>query len=203
MMGPMEPTATTTTTSSPPAPEPDRVTDPVCGMRVNPLTAKGGSHTHARCTRRSCATRRELPDLRHGARAPHAPPSPDEDARRPRARRHDAALLDRAALTVPLFVLAMGEMIPGDPLGHLMSPRGCTLGRARARHAGGALGGVAVLRARRRRSKNRSLNMFTLIGLGVGVAYGYSVVADARPGSVPAAFRGHGGRSRCTSRPRR
>ena len=39
----------------------------------------------------------------------------------------------------------------------------------------------------------RRLNMFTLIALGTGVAYGYSVVAALMPGIFPASFRGpHG-----------
>ena len=37
------------------------------------------------------------------------------------------------------------------------------------------------------------LNMFTLIGLGVGTAYGYSVLAVAAPGVFPEGFRGSGG----------
>jgi Cu+-exporting ATPase len=41
---------------------------------------------------------------------------------------------------------------------------------------------------------NRSLNMFTLIALGVGVAWVYSVVAVFWPGIFPAALRGEEGR---------
>jgi Cu+-exporting ATPase len=37
--------------------------------------------------------------------------------------------------------------------------------------------------------RNRSLNMFTLIGLGVSVAYVYSAVATLAPGAFPASFR--------------
>ena len=39
----------------------------------------------------------------------------------------------------------------------------------------------------------RNLNMFTLIALGTGVAWVYSVVATVAPGIFPPAFRGHGG----------
>jgi Cu+-exporting ATPase len=41
---------------------------------------------------------------------------------------------------------------------------------------------------------NRSLNMFTLIALGVGVAWLFSVVATALPGIFPPSFRMHDGR---------
>ena len=39
----------------------------------------------------------------------------------------------------------------------------------------------------------RNLNMFTLIAMGTGVAWVYSVVATLAPGVFPAAFRGHDG----------
>src|ERR1700728_3534814 len=41
--------------------------------------------------------------------------------------------------------------------------------------------------------KSRNLNMFTLIALGVGVAWTYSVVATVAPNLFPAAFRGDHG----------
>jgi Cu+-exporting ATPase len=41
--------------------------------------------------------------------------------------------------------------------------------------------------------KNRRLNMFTLIALGTGVAYLYSLVAVLAPGLFPASFRAHDG----------
>ncbi len=40
---------------------------------------------------------------------------------------------------------------------------------------------------------NRSPNMFTLIAIGTGTAYLYSIVATVLPGIFPASFRGHGG----------
>jgi P-type Cu+ transporter len=39
----------------------------------------------------------------------------------------------------------------------------------------------------------RRLNMFTLIALGTGAAYAYSVLAVLAPGLFPESFRGHGG----------
>ncbi len=99
-----------------------------------------------------------------------------------------------AALTVPLFALAMGGMIPGDPIGHLVPARlhnGVELALATPVVLWGA--GPFFVRAWQS-LVNRHLNMFTLIGLGVGVAYGYSLVATLAPGLFPPAFRGHGGR---------
>ena len=99
-----------------------------------------------------------------------------------------------AALTVPLFALAMGAMLPGDPLGHLVSA-GLHNGIELALATPVVLWGAWPFFVRAWRSLvNRHLNMFTLIGLGVAVAYGYSVVATLAPGLFPPAFRGHGGR---------
>ena len=92
-------------------------------------------------------------------------------------------------LTVPLFILSMGEMIPGWPL-HGVLPA------ATAQWLQLALATPVVLWAgwpffvRGYRSvRTWNLNMFTLIALGVGVAFGYSVVATFAPGLFPDAFR--------------
>ena len=96
------------------------------------------------------------------------------------------------ALSVPLLVIAMGDMLAGGFLSHL-------LGRFRA-WTELALATPVVLWAgwpffvRGAQSvRNRSLNMFTLIALGVGVAYAYSLVAVLFPWIFPASFRTHGG----------
>ncbi len=93
-----------------------------------------------------------------------------------------------AILTIPLVVIAMGDVV-GLSFEWLASPR--TLGWFEL-----ALGTPVVLWGgwpffvRGWRSVvNRSLNMFTLIGLGTGVAYWYSVVATLAPGLFPASFR--------------
>ncbi|MDP3217275.1 MAG: heavy metal translocating P-type ATPase [Deltaproteobacteria bacterium] len=99
-----------------------------------------------------------------------------------------------AALTVPLFALAMGGMIPGDPIGHVV-PAHLHNGVELALATPVVLWGAWPFFVRAWRSLvNRHLNMFTLIGLGVAVAYGYSLVATLAPGLFPPAFRGHGGR---------
>ncbi len=99
-------------------------------------------------------------------------------------------------IAVPLaaatLVLAMGEMIPGDPLGRFLSPQlrlwlQLLFATPVAVWAAWPFYERAVASVR-----NRSLNMFTLIGLGVGVAYGYSLVAAFFPGLLPHTMR-HGG----------
>ncbi len=94
-----------------------------------------------------------------------------------------------AAFTLPLFAIAMGEMV------------GVTIlsGRTRVWTELALALPVCTWAAwpfyvRFAQSlKNRSLNMFTLIGLGVGVAFGYSLVAALAPHVFPPAFHNHDG----------
>ncbi|HEX6277400.1 MAG TPA: copper-translocating P-type ATPase [Polyangiaceae bacterium] len=97
------------------------------------------------------------------------------------------------ALSAPLFVLAMGDMLVGHAVSAALPPRLRTFIEL-------ALATPVCLWAafpfhERAVASLRSghLNMFTLIGLGVSVAFGFSVVATLAPGLFPAAFRGaHG-----------
>jgi Cu+-exporting ATPase len=97
------------------------------------------------------------------------------------------------ALAVPLVVIAISEVLPGDPVGHWLPMRARALVEL-AFATPVCLWAAWPFFVRAALSvKNRSLNMFTLIGLGVGVAYGYSVVAAVLPGIFPASFRGPSG----------
>ncbi len=101
----------------------------------------------------------------------------------------------RFRVAVPLaaatLALAMGEMIPGDPLGRLLSP-GTRLWLQLAFATPVATWAAWPFYQRAVASiRNRSLNMFTLIGLGVGVAFGYSLFATFLPGLLPHTMR-HG-----------
>ncbi len=98
-----------------------------------------------------------------------------------------------AALTVPLFAIAMGAMIPGDPIGHFV-PAHLHNQVELALATPVVLWGAWPFFVRAWNSVvHRHLNMFTLIGLGVAVAYGYSLVATLAPNLFPMALRGHGG----------
>jgi Cu+-exporting ATPase len=97
-----------------------------------------------------------------------------------------------ASLAAPLLVLAMSEMIPGDPLHAVRGSRAFAFVQL-ALATPVVLWGAAPFFARGWASLRTSLNMFTLIALGVGAAYGYSVVATLAPGLFPASFRGEGG----------
>jgi P-type Cu+ transporter len=96
-------------------------------------------------------------------------------------------------LGVPLLVFAMGDMLPGEPLRHLVPGRVAAwlqlvLATPVVLWAGWPFfvrGWASVV--------NRSLNMFTLIAIGTGMAYVYSVVGTVAPGLFPESFRTHGG----------
>jgi P-type Cu+ transporter len=93
------------------------------------------------------------------------------------------------ALTLPLVVVVMGEMVGLTLIG----------GRSRVWVELALALPVCTWAAwpfyeRFAQSlANKSLNMFTLIGLGVGVAFGYSLVAAIAPQIFPQAFRNHDG----------
>jgi len=98
-----------------------------------------------------------------------------------------------AALSVPLLVITMGDMLPGQPMSSLFGPRGRVwLEFALATPV--CLWSAWPFYERAVASVvHRSLNMFTLIGLGVSVAYGYSVVATLAPDLFPHDLRHMGG----------
>jgi len=93
------------------------------------------------------------------------------------------------AFTVPLVLIAMGDLLPGEPMSRLFSPSlrvwiELLLATPVCLWAAWPFYVRAVNSVR-----NRSLNMFTLIGLGVSVAFVYSLIAALLPGIFPAGFR--------------
>ncbi len=92
-------------------------------------------------------------------------------------------------LTAPLFVIAMGEYIPGRPLDGLFPGRALAWLELLLATPVVLWGGWPFFVRGWRSILNRSLNMFTLIGLGVAVAYAYSLVAALFPGIFPPSFR--------------
>src|SRR5207249_4842100 len=98
-----------------------------------------------------------------------------------------------AALTAPLVVAIMGEMISAEAFSSLFPP-GTRVFLELVLASPVCLWAAWPFYVRAIQSvKNRSLNMFTLIGLGVSVAYVYSVIAAVMPGIFPASFRAESG----------
>jgi len=88
-----------------------------------------------------------------------------------------------AAITLPLLVLAMGEMVGFTPFAPrvrawielvLAAPVVLWVGAPLFRRGWDSL-------------RNRSLNMFTLIAIGTGTAFAFSVVATLAPAAIPVA----------------
>jgi Cu+-exporting ATPase len=97
------------------------------------------------------------------------------------------------ALSVPIMMVAMSDMIPGRPLQRNISPHALNwLQLALATPVVLWAGGPFFQRGWNSIA-NRSLNMFTLIAIGVGTAFVYSVAATIFPDGFPQAFRDHSG----------
>jgi Cu+-exporting ATPase len=97
------------------------------------------------------------------------------------------------ALTVPVFLTAMSEMIPGQPLQHALSPRLWIWLQLVLATPVVLWGGWPFFKRGWASIVNRSLNMFTLIAMGTGTAFVFSVIAVFFPSLFPEAFRGHAG----------
>jgi Cu+-exporting ATPase len=98
-----------------------------------------------------------------------------------------------AALSLPLLLVAMSDMYPGQPLQHVVSPQILNWIQFALATPVVLWGGWPFLERGWHSIVNRSFNMFTLIAIGVGTAYVYSVVATLFPGVFPSSFYGHSG----------
>jgi Cu+-exporting ATPase len=215
--------------------------DPVCGMTVDPVAPKGGSHEYQGRTYYFCNPRckekfRAEPARFLAARDQRTVLAPALVAR-PAAGNRDVyicpmhpevrqegpgscpecgmaleperiAAQDEASpelidmtrrfwvslvLSVPVFFLAMSEMIPGAPVQHRLSGPFITWIQLVLATPVVVWGGALFFERGWTSIMRRRLNMFTLVAMGTGTAYGYSVVAALAPGIFPHSFRGHGG----------
>jgi Cu+-exporting ATPase len=97
------------------------------------------------------------------------------------------------ALSAPLLLMAMAEMVVGAPVSHLFSGRLLNWVQLALATPVVLWGGWPFFQRGWASVVNRSFNMFTLIAIGTGTAYGYSVIATLFPDLFPEAFRGHSG----------
>lgn len=209
------------------------VTDPVCGMKIDPKTAKGGKIHFERqdyyfCSLK-CKTKFENDphSYIHKANSPSMVSAKDKDRiytcpMHPEIRQKGPGtcpicgmalepeevsleeggspeladftkrLKVSGALSIPLLLLAMSDLIPGQPVQHTMpwwlySGTQLLLATPVVLWAGLPFferGWVSI--------KTRNLNMFTLIAIGTGIAYIYSVFATFFPHLFPEDVRAHG-----------
>jgi Cu+-exporting ATPase len=97
------------------------------------------------------------------------------------------------ALTLPIFLTAMSEMIPGQPVQQILHGNLLTWLQLILATPVVLWGGWPFFQRGWASIVNRSLNMFTLIATGTGTAYLYSIVATLFPDIFPVTFRAAGG----------
>jgi len=93
------------------------------------------------------------------------------------------------ALTLPVFLAAMSEMLPDMPLHAALGGRMLAWLQLALATPVVLWGGWPFFLRGWRSLATWNLNMFTLIALGTGVALAYSLVATVAPGVFPASFR--------------
>ena len=97
-------------------------------------------------------------------------------------------------LTLPILVLMVSEMLPGQPIQHALDASLLVWLQFFLATPVVLWGGWQFFERGWASVVNRHLNMFTLIALGTGAAYGYSVAATLAPWAFPDSFRsGHAG----------
>ncbi len=174
--------------------EPEPGTCPKCGMALEPVgVPQPTAQTEWVCPMHPEIVRDE-PGTCPICGMALEPQSVDADATEVNPELEDMSrrLWFAAALTLPLVVVAMGDLLPGQPISRLFSMRARTLVEL-ALATPVCLWSAWPFYVRAVQSlKNKSLNMFTLIGLGVAVAYVYSLVAALLPGLFPESFRADG-----------
>ncbi len=208
------------------SPQPGQVTDPVCGMTVDPaITAHHASHAGADYHFCSAGCRSKFIADPQKYLEPSSSQADSEPAgaiwtcpMHPQVRQDhpgacpicgmalepevvalsdgpDPEYLDMrrrfwvcAAFTLPLFVYAMGDLIPGQPFAALAGSRWSQWLQLLVASPVVLWGAWPFFVRAVRSLRTMNLNMFTLIGLGIAVAYGFSVVATVLPGIFPPAF---------------
>ncbi len=96
-------------------------------------------------------------------------------------------------LTLPVFIMAMGDLIPGNPLARIVSISVLVWLELLLATPVVFWGGWPFLVRGWQSVVSWNLNMFTLIGLGVSVAYIYSLIAAIFSEIFPVSFRGKEG----------
>ncbi len=168
--------------------EPGPESCPKCGMALEPESPGLPTKTQYTCPMHPEIVRDEPGDCPICGMALEPMTVTLEEEENPELRDMTRRFWVSAALSIPLVVIAMGEMF-GLTFEQLVVPR--TLGWLELALSTPVVlwGGWPFFVRGWQSLVNRSLNMFTLIGLGTGVAYAYSLVATLAPNIFPASFR--------------
>lgn len=159
---------------------------PKCGMALEPESPQGGKRVEYVCPMHPEVVRDEPGDCpKCGMALEPRTVALEENPELAVMRRR---FWVSTVLTVPVLLLAMSGMIPGDPLGFV--PHGVSLWLQLALSTPVVLwGGWPFFQRAWASVVHRSPNMFTLIGLGTGAAYLYSLLAALAPDLFPEAAR--------------
>ncbi len=95
--------------------------------------------------------------------------------------------------TLPVFVLAMGDMMPGNPFSSRLDTKWINLIQLLFSLPVVFYSTWSFFRRAWKSFRTWNLNMFSLIGLGTGAAFLFSIVAMVAPGIFPDAFKDHHG----------
>lgn len=209
------------------------VTDPVCGMKIDPQTAKGGKSAfeghdyyfcNPKCKTKFDANPRSYLEKKSAAPISAAelekiytcPMHPEvrqkgpgscpicgmalepeevslEEAENPELTDFTFKLKISALLSVPLLILAMSDLIPGQPVQHNISPLINSLIQFLLATPVVFWAGMPFFERGFASLKTRNFNMFTLIALGTGVAYVFSLFGTFFPQLFPQSMLVHGG----------
>jgi P-type Cu+ transporter len=151
---------------------------PAGAVYVCPMHPEVRASAPGDCPKCGMALEPEVPNVSE------APPAELVDMRR--------RFLVSAVFTVPTFLLAMSDLLPGQPVQRVIAP-------ITGAWIQGALslpvvlwGGLPFFQRAWASVVNRSLNMFTLIGIGTAAAFGFSIFTLLFPSLLPHELS-HGG----------
>lgn len=210
------------------------VKDPVCGMMIDPTTAKGGTSNfegedYFFCSPK-CKTKFDADPNAYLAKssAPKEVSTADKEKiytcpMHPEVRQkgpgncpicgmalepEEVSLIEEVnpelidftkrlkisiPLTVPLLLLAMSDLIPGQPVQHAI-PSWINAAIQFVLATPVVLwGGFPFFERGWASLKTRNYNMFTLIAIGTGAAYLFSLVGTFFPSLFPDSLKAHGG----------
>lgn len=165
---------------------------PKCGMALEPVTSAPVTRTKWVCPMHPEIVRDEPGSCPICGMALEPQTVTGEETENPELRDMSRRFWLATLFTLPLLIIAMGDMLPGQPISQLMSMRTRTLLEFALATPVCTWAAWPFYVRSVSSIKNRHLNMFTLIGLGVSVAYSYSVVAALVPDIFPASFRHEG-----------
>lgn len=162
---------------------------PKCGMALEPVDAASPARTQYVCPMHLQIVRDEPGNCPICGMALEPRTVSASDEANPELADMSRRFWVAVAFAVPVVILAMGHLIPGNPFGHFASSRVMAWAELVLSTPVVLWAGWPLFVRGWQSLVHRSLNMFTLIAMGVGVAYLYSVVATLAPGWFPASFR--------------